>query len=149
MNNQVFFKILTVIIIVSVLIGGIWYWWHFGRPEVKVKLNQEFRLKVNQIAFIESENIKIKFLDGTEDSRCPSGVVCFWEGQVVVSVNIIKDAQEMDFNLTLRPRIGEGDLAVKDFDGYSIKLVNVEPYPESGVEIKPSEYIASFIIEKI
>lgn len=48
-------------------------------------------------------NLKIKFLNITEDSRCPSDVVCVWEGQATAVINIFKNDQNLgDFSLTSR-----------------------------------------------
>ena len=58
---------------------------------ISAKLGEQFQLKVNQIAILKSDNIEIKFLNVTNDSRCPSDVTCVWEGEVKISVNVVKD----------------------------------------------------------
>ena len=58
---------------------------------ISAKLGEQFQLKVNQIAILKSDNIEIKFLNVTNDSRCPSDVTCVWEGEVKMSVNVVKD----------------------------------------------------------
>lgn len=83
----------------------------------------------------------------TADSRCPSDVTCVWQGEVKVLVNINKDNQDLgDFSLTSRS--GEKDLTIQAFDGHSIQLVKVEPYPTSGKKIPLSDYVATFVISK-
>ena len=111
-----------------------------------------FQLKINQVASIESENLKIKFLNITEDSRCPSDegldyrINCVWAGQATVVVNILKNNQNLgDFSLESRT----ADSAVKNFDRYSIKLTKVEPYPKGGQTIELSDYIVTIIVSKI
>jgi len=111
-------------------------------------LDVPFQLKINQVAFIKSENIKIIFMNVTEDSRCPSDVECIWEGQVTIVINIFKNNQFIgEFNLT--SRTGFDELAIKEFDGYSINLIKVEPYPISTQIIELSDYIATFNVSKI
>lgn len=41
--------------------------------EVQASLGQEFTLSINQTATISGQNLSIKFIDVTEDSRCPTG----------------------------------------------------------------------------
>ena len=114
---------------------------------VNVKLDVPFQLKIGQVGFLKSEQIKIFFLNVTEDSRCPSDVDCIWSGQVTVVVNIFKNFQSLGMlNLTI---LGSDGLAIKEFDIYSIKLIKVEPYPISNQTIELSDYIASFIVSKI
>ncbi|HSB57948.1 MAG TPA: plastocyanin/azurin family copper-binding protein [Nitrosopumilaceae archaeon] len=112
---------------------------------VSATLDKEFELKINQTALVGSENIKIKFLNVTQDSRCPSDVKCAWQGQAVVTVNIKQNDQELgDFKLT--SVAGQEDAAIKKFIGQQIKLVNVSPYPVSTRTIQPSDYVATFIV---
>lgn len=114
---------------------------------INVDLDTLFQLEANQIAFIEPEGLKIKFFNITEDSRCPSDVQCFWEGQITIVVNIEKDDSNLgDFNLTARS--GHEDLAIKTFDGYSIKLIKVDPYPKTTQKIRLSDYVVSLIVSK-
>lgn len=114
---------------------------------IPAELNSQFQLKVNQTALIESENIKVKFLDVTEDSRCPSDVTCIWAGQVKILVNVLKNDQNMG-DLTLTGQAGD-ELAVGTFDGFSIKLIKVDPYPVSTKKIELTEYIATLVVSKI
>src|SRR5437879_4848718 len=91
----------------------------------------QFQLKVNQTSPLESDGIKVKLLNVTADSRCPSDVTCIWQGEVKISVNIIRNNQDLgDFSLT--SRAGQDDLGIQNFDGHLIQLVKVEPYPTSG-----------------
>jgi hypothetical protein len=115
---------------------------------VPAELDKPFQLKINQTGFIKGENIKIIFLNVTEDSRCPSDVECIWPGQVTILIDIFKSFQSIgEFNLTIP---GESDeIAIIEFDGYSLKMIKVEPYPISTQEIKLSDYIITFIVNKL
>ena len=105
----------------------------------------QIQLKVNQT--MESDNIKVKFLNVIEDSRCPAGVTCIWEGQVKITVNIIKNDQSLG-NFVLTSRDEQQDMAIQTFDGHSIQVVRVDPYPTSGKKILPSDYLATFVISE-
>lgn len=113
-------------------------------PSIK---GAQFQLKINQTTSLESDSIKVKFLNVTADSRCPSDVTCVWQGEVKIFVIIIKNNQSLgDFSIT--NRAGDKDLATQVFDGYSIQVVKVEPYPTSGKKIPLSDYVATFVISK-
>jgi hypothetical protein len=115
---------------------------------IPAELDEPFQLKINQTGFIKSENIKILILNVTEDSRCPSDVECIWAGQVTILLNILKNFQSLgEFNLTIP---GESDeIAIIEFDGYSLKMIKVDPYPISTQEIELSDYIITFIVNKL
>ncbi|MEE8417772.1 MAG: hypothetical protein V3S06_03830, partial [candidate division Zixibacteria bacterium] len=85
--------------------------------------------------------------DLTEDSRCPVNVICVWEGQVTVALNISIDGTESGA-ISLTSRAGHEKLALADINGYSIRLAKVEP-PKTKDEIELSEYIITLIISKI
>ena len=114
---------------------------------IPVNLDSQFGLKLGQVALITSENIKIKFLKVEEDSRCPSEVQCIWPGQVKIIVNVLKNERDLgEFNLI--SRMGEEDLAVKRFDGYSIKLIEVVPYPKKTQRLEISDYLVTLVISQ-
>ena len=116
----------------------------FGALMQTAVSEDQFQLKVNQTASFESDTIKVKFLNVTSDSRCPTDVTCVWEGEAKIVVNIMKDGQDLgDFNLSSR--------AVQNnqaFDGHQIQVTQIEPSPTSGKKIALSDYIATFSITK-
>ena len=89
------------------------------------ELGKDFTLKQGETAFFKSENLRVKFVNITEDSRCPSEV-----------------------NLALRA--GHVDDAFRDFNAFSnhyiLRILEVNPYPESAEIIKQSDYSAKFIL---
>ncbi len=113
---------------------------------ITAKLNTRFQLKIGQTALIESKNISVKFLNVTEDSRCPSDVVCVWEGQVTILLNMHNDQDLGDLALTIR---GGQTLAATTFDGYSIQLMQVEPYPKASEPTQRPDYVATLLVSKI
>jgi hypothetical protein len=108
----------------------------------------KFPLKINQTIYLESNSIKIKFLNVTADSRCPSGVQCIWQGETKVIVNISKDDQDLG-NFNLICRAGEPNLGTQIFGGHLIQVVQVDPYPTSGKKIPLSDYVATFLVGKV
>lgn len=120
---------------------------HSSNQQISANLNQQFQLKIDQTAFLKNENIIIKFLNVTQDSRCPSDVVCVWEGQVTALINIFLDDEDLG-NFELTSRAGYKELALTNFSQYSIKLIKVEPWRTSKQRINIEEYIITLFVSK-
>ena len=80
---------------------------------------------------IGSDNLTLCVDSVLEDSRCPSGAVCVWEGRAVVKFSLTKENQKYPFALSTSARLGQYK---KDtlLLGYKIELINVHPYPKTG-----------------
>lgn len=112
---------------------------------ISAELEKEFQLRVNQVALLKSEDLKIKFSKVTEETRCPSDVVCKTGGKVTIVISISKNDQSLgDFSLTLGGSTGYS----KSFGEYVTGLIKVEPYPVKDKEINLSDYTATLIITK-
>ena len=98
------------------------------------QLGIPFQMKFNQTATMQDLKIKIANLT---DSRCPSDVTCVWQGQAKILVDINKNNQNLgNFSLILNDK----NLEAISFDHYSIRLVEVNPYPISTKRIQLSDY---------
>lgn len=104
--------------------------------EIKAGLGEEFVLAVGQSASIDGEGLTIRFIEVTEDSRCPEGVECVWEGRVTCLVDIIYSDSTYQQELT---QSGRSSTSVLEFQGFEI-MFDVQPYPTFGKEIKTDEY---------
>ena len=113
--------------------------------EVKTDLGQEFSLSIGQTASIQSEQLKIKFLEVVNDSRCPGRVMCFWQGQASCLVEITYLESLNKVTLT-QPGLTEEPSRL-DFNDYVIQF-NLTPYPEAGKVIKNSDYRLQVVITK-
>lgn len=90
--------------------------------------------------------VRLRWLD-LNDSRCPLGVNCIWEGQAVVTLEVWRnDEAPQRIELTLRSGSGSAEEAVA---GYHLRLLNVQPYPREGVTPKRSEYVATVEIKPL
>ena len=119
---------------------------HQLENSIPVKLASPFPLRVNQIAVIESENLKLKLLAVKNDSRCPSGVQCIWPGLVEIVITVTRDNQ--DTELILINQEGDADSASQTFDDYLIKLIEVTPYPQKNQTIEIEDYNATLVISR-
>jgi len=120
-----------VIAVISLLIGCT------GSDTVKASLDEEFTLAIGESASISSENLKIKFLDVTADSRCPKDVQCIQAGSVSCDIEITKDG--VNYLVHLKPvEIWRSDWG-NTFQNYWL-LFDVLPYPEEGKPIAKNDY---------
>ena len=105
---------------------------------VEADLGQEFSLAIGQKALITGEDLEIRFIEVSEDSRCALDVVCPWEGRVKCLLEITRDGVSEEITLT-QPGLTDQP-AQEVYQGY-IFTFNVEPYPEEAErQTKSSEY---------
>jgi len=98
-------------------------------------------LKIGETADIDSD-LKMTLLE-VEDSRCPSDVVCVWQGTVSAKVQFQKGSQDLGIFTIPMEGLEEEE---QTFDGYYIRLTNVSPYPESTMPIQESDYVLTFFV---
>ena len=107
-------------------------------PEPDLPFDEPFLIQVGESLTVGSIDLRFAFIEVSEDSRCPSDVVCIWAGQVVVLVALEAGGDDLySENLT----VGLGAAAVANIGGYLVEAVSVEPYPVSTGTIVPSEYL--------
>jgi uncharacterized lipoprotein YajG len=112
--------------------------------KVKASLDKEFTLAIGQTANISGENLTIKLLDVTADSRCASDVECVWAGEVKVLLDINSSGSSQQFELT---QLGAGNAEGQKIGNYTCKFT-VEPYPISTHQIEKSEYRLKMTVSK-
>jgi len=109
------------------------------------ELKEPFQLKIGQTALLESENLRVTFLEVTEDSRCPSDANCITAGRVSILISVaVSGETPEEFTLTISA--GNEEPAEVAHNGFVIRLLLVEPYPSTTRPIDPSDYISTFII---
>ena len=136
-------KVLLFVSILAILIIGC----SSSSSVIKAEAFKPFTLKIGQSAEVKNSALIFKFINVTQDSRCPSGVQCIAAGFVKVKVNIAQNGESLgDFELALADL---PELASRNFATYStIKLQKVDPYPKSAQEKKQADYSATFVFEQ-
>jgi hypothetical protein len=88
----------------------------------------------------------LTFVDVPQDSRCPIGVQCAWEGDatVVLAVAPAGTSDTTRIELHTSKRFATTG-AYKDL---SIHLEKLEPYPHVGVKIPLADYAATLVIRR-
>ncbi len=112
--------------------------------DFEVKIEEAFDIKLNEKAIIPKSNLSLKVIDVLEDSRCAADVVCVWEGQVKLKIEItdnhIKTTKEIIH------RVGK-DLSL-EFGDHIFSLTHVTPDNQIDEVIELDDYTFTFFIEK-
>ena len=113
--------------------------------EITANLGQDVELKIGQTASIEGEQFRVKFVEVVNDSRCPEGATCIWQGEVscIVEITYFESVHRMTLTQPGLTQESSKDL----FKEYSITF-KVRPYPKLGRDIKTNEYRLQLVIEK-
>ena len=111
---------------------------------VEASLYQDVKLKVGQQAFIKGENLTITFVNVVEDSRCPIGLECFWEGNGKIVLDVKKSDSppaSLSLNTSLEPRRSA-------YLNYLITFKALDPYPHRDTRINERDYLATVIVSR-
>ena len=104
-----------------------------------IGLEENFQIGEDYQANDNALKFKISVIN---DSRCPSDVVCIWQGEAVVNITV-KSPQAGTIELSTY------DNLIDTVGSYSFELVSVSPYPISTKTIKPEDYKVALKIEKL
>ena len=118
--------------------------WSCASSDVTAVLGQEFTLPVGKTASIEDESLTIRFVEVIADSRCPEGVECVWEGEAQCRLHFTLAGSPAEM-VIVQP--GGGADARDYFIQYRIDF-RLEPYPQEGQSIAPSDYRLIMTITK-
>lgn len=117
-----------------------------GPQKSEVYLSKEFSLAIGESANLVSENLEVKFDEVIEDSRCPTGVTCFWTGRVSCVVEFTQE--DSSYRMVLSEPGLTDEYSREIYKGYEISF-HVTPYPEADKEISQDKYRLHLIINKL
>jgi hypothetical protein len=72
-----------------------------------------------------AEGVSLEFTTLAEDSRCPTGVQCVWEGNARILLSTFTPRGNGSVELNTNPQFAISRL----FDYYGVELRKLEPYP--------------------
>lgn len=107
-------------------------------------MDKQFTVRFGQITTVREAGVKVEFASVIEDSRCPEGVNCIWEGNGKISVKLSKaghSSASIELNTTLEPKRGS-------YLDYEITLINLQPYPKANETLSHKSYVAVLLIRK-
>ncbi len=116
------------------------------RTDVVIQASRDapFRLRVGETARLAEDGLLIAFRSVDQDSRCPSDVTCVWSGDAAVRLDITVGRMAWTASVVhthLTPRTA-------DFRGYTIRLVELSPYPVCTSSIDSREYVATLEVTR-
>jgi hypothetical protein len=89
-----------------------------------------------------SSDLTIRFTSVLEDSRCPTGVQCAWAGNAEIMLELSGGLLE-----TVHLNTGGMFPRTEVYNGYTITLQELKPYPAEGISIGESKYTAVLSID--
>ncbi len=109
-------------------------------------IGEEFTLHVGETADIRGESLQIRFIEISEDSRCPRDVTCVWEGRAIVNIEVVKGTISQKVDL-VEQGLSDGS-AKEQFGQYEFQF-KILPYPEKAeVKIESGEYRLMLTVNK-
>ncbi|MGE8430972.1 hypothetical protein [Chryseobacterium joostei] len=82
--------------------------------------------------FLKEFQMNVTFKGISEDSRCPEGVNCIWAGVALAQVEVMgTSTRPMVLNLASMDYPNRNYRQSADFNGYTITLQEVNPYPKA------------------
>jgi len=112
-------------------------------------LGQEFTLGGGQEAVFGGGDLRVRFSELLEDSRCPTEVECFWTGQARIAVVVQavgRPSTTAYFNTNPAP--GENVQSARAGD-FTVELKSLEPYPRTPDDPIPfSDYRATLLVAR-
>jgi hypothetical protein len=112
-------------------------------PVVLLTVAATLELSVGDTRAVQGSKVSVTFVRVVNDSRCPKGVTCVWEGDAAIELRVTPDGGEAEtVQLHANPR------TVKDvvLHGVRVTLERLEPYPEEGRAINSRDYRAVLAI---
>lgn len=114
-----------------------------GTPRSSAPLGKNFDARIGERVDIAGESLAVTFEKVVEDSRCPTGTTCIWEGDAVVRLGL-RGARAATGTLDLHaqmPSQREGA-----FQNYRVRIVQLVPWPKDGTGIPASQYVATLVV---
>jgi type IV pilus biogenesis protein CpaD/CtpE len=108
-------------------------------------LGDRFNLRAGESAALAARGVTLTFAKLVADSRCPTGVVCIWEGDAAVVITAAHSA-DAPADLTLHT---SSKFAVKaSYAGLTVELLSVAPYPVAGHPTPFADYCAEIRVTR-
>lgn len=113
-------------------------------PRTAPELAQEFLLPLHETAAVKDTPLRIRFAEVSEDSRCPSNVVCVWQGNGRIRLEVVANGAQESVLLNTVGGGGQFPQEATAF-GYRFRLLELAPYPQ---EPRPpeTEYVARLVV---
>jgi hypothetical protein len=112
------------------------------------RVGREFRIRAGRAATLAREGLRLRFVRVATDSRCPTGVDCVWAGNAEVVIEVGARNRRVSKTLRLNTNASPERPAEDKYRGYTVKLVELKPYPRASRKIRQGEYTATLLVSK-
>jgi hypothetical protein len=122
-----------------------------GNTKVANKDGEIIYFNEGENRFLKQYQMNVTFKGISEDSRCPKDVTCIWAGVAVAQVEVMgTSTRPMTLNLASMDNKGRKYNKSADFNGLTISLAEVNPYPgaEEGAKALNGKYRIGITIKK-
>jgi hypothetical protein len=128
-------QILLVLVLMSAACSG-------STQPSHTPLDQPFDLRAGSSAVVDG-GLRVTFERVPADSRCPLDALCIRGGDATVAITVSQDGR----NAAARElRTDPVTASITSYDGYSIRLVSLGPYPRSDRPILADDYVATLTV---
>lgn len=117
--------------------------------KVKPDYGSLFTLGIGQKAFFRNNELILQVSDVVEDSRCPVGVTCVWQGQVRINASVTTLNQQNEAFELIYQEGASAEINTRSFDGFQIEVIKVLPVPKEGETIEKSDYRITMKVTKL
>jgi len=108
-----------------------------------VNVDERFTLSVGESARVASTDVTLTFVDVQGDSRCPADAICIQGGDAIVRVRAAGGSRSE----TLELHTGDSSRASAQYQGFTIVLTDLQPYPfSSRPPIGAGDYKATLVV---
>ena len=121
------------------------------KADVQGQMDTPITLKRGQWVSFQGRPLEVAFLRVVEDSRCPKDVQCVRQGDAVIQLQAKSADGGFD---TFQARL-PGSAAATDttipwdiWSGYRFRLLRLDPYPQAGVTVDSSAYVATLLVRE-
>ncbi|MFV0589816.1 MAG: hypothetical protein ACK5M7_00390 [Draconibacterium sp.] len=104
-------------------------------------LNKNQKLRLQEVYALPDQSLQIQ-IQRVEDSRCPAGVVCVWEGEASVFLNVgMQEIHELVLSTARIPK--------DTVQNYEFELADVSPFPDISREISQEDYRVTLMVRHL
>jgi hypothetical protein len=94
---------------------------------------------------LTGSGITVTFVAVREDSRCPTGVQCIWEGDAAVGFRVARGTAEA---VLLELHTSDRFARESQAHGVTIRLERLDPHPSADQPVAPNAYVATLAVTR-
>lgn len=104
---------------------------------------EPFELAVGESAGVAGHDLTVRFVAVHDDSRCPEGVQCIWQGDAGVELDVDLGGPEIRMVL----HTGEEPFEAEAGE-LTLRVVGLQPPKVAGEEIAQGDYVVTLVAEE-